>query len=245
MTENEDYIGPDGLVHCGRCRTPKQRWGVPGNPERVMWCACQCELQRRHEEVELLERENRAHQRQRRRRENIPNLLLRGFTFETAVQTLRQKPLQGRGREHGAAALGRSRLRKDLRRGVHRELCRRAWGHHPGDLPAPNKRRFPGREAGLPGETRRLRPAGPGRPGTERDTSTANETTFQVVNTRYESRKPMLITTNLSPEQMHSPATQHQARIYDRVLEVCTAVYCGKDFMRENMEKMKEILRGE
>ena len=83
--------------------------------------------------------------------------------------------------------------------------------------------------------------------GTERDTATANETTFQVVNTRYESKRPMIITTNLTPEQLHSPQTQHQARIFDRVLEVGVPVFCGTDSMREragreNMERMSGIL---
>ena len=51
----------------------------------------------------------------------------------------------------------------------------------------------------------------------------------------------------LTPEQLHSPQTQHQARIFDRVLEVCVPVFCGTDSMREragreNMERMKGIL---
>lgn len=47
--DDSDYIGPDGLLYCGKCHTPKQcrvTWpGINGEPERVVTppAMCQCE----------------------------------------------------------------------------------------------------------------------------------------------------------------------------------------------------------
>lgn len=258
MTENEDYIGPDGLVYCGRCHTPKQRRGVPGDPERVMWCACKCQLQQRQEGNAALELENRAHQQRSRHRQNIPNLLLRSFRFEGAVETEVIKMCRryagflcsGRAGNQGLLLWGGVGSGKTFA-----AACIANFAEENGvntrvtSLPRIN--------GATPDERRefleKLSTYGLlmlDDLGTERDTPTANETTYHVVNTRYESQKPMLITTNLTLEQLRSPATQHQARIYDRVLEVCAPVYCGTDSMRErarreNMERMRGILCGE
>ena len=57
--------------------------------------------------------------------------------------------------------------------------------------------------------------------GAERDTSFAAEQTYLVIDTRYRVRKPLIITTNMSLEELHTPQTTAQERIYDRVLEMC------------------------
>ena len=37
-----DYIGPDGLLYCGKCNTPKQYRGAILGRERVMPVMCSC-----------------------------------------------------------------------------------------------------------------------------------------------------------------------------------------------------------
>jgi len=57
--------------------------------------------------------------------------------------------------------------------------------------------------------------------GVERDTSYAVEQVYYVIDSRLKMDKPMLITTNLSEEDLHSAPSLSLQRIYDRVLEVC------------------------
>lgn len=58
--------------------------------------------------------------------------------------------------------------------------------------------------------------------GVERKTDFALENLFTVIDERYKSNKPLIITTNLSLEQMENPAQMAHKRIYDRILEKCT-----------------------
>ena len=50
------------------------------------------------------------------------------------------------------------------------------------------------------------------------------EIVFDVINTRYNSGKPFIITTNLTIEEIKKPAELSNARIYDRILERCTPI---------------------
>jgi DNA replication protein DnaC len=58
--------------------------------------------------------------------------------------------------------------------------------------------------------------------GVERKSDFALENLFTVIDERYKSNKPLIITTNLTLEQMEHPAQIAHKRIYDRILEKCT-----------------------
>ena len=60
--------------------------------------------------------------------------------------------------------------------------------------------------------------------GIERDTPYTMELVYHVIDSRYRSGKPMIITTNLTMEELEHPDSREKMRIYDRVLECCTPV---------------------
>lgn len=60
--------------------------------------------------------------------------------------------------------------------------------------------------------------------GAERSTDFALETVYNIIDSRYRSGKPMIITTNLMLNDMQSTHDVRLQRIYDRVLEVCYPV---------------------
>ena len=61
------------------------------------------------------------------------------------------------------------------------------------------------------------------------------EQVFYVIDSRYRSRKPMIITTNLRLEEIKNPPDLAHARIYDRILERCAPIlFAGKNFREEN-----------
>ena len=55
--------------------------------------------------------------------------------------------------------------------------------------------------------------------GVERSTEYAMEQMFFVIDSRYRSRRPMIITTNLKLSELKNPPDLAHARIYDRILE--------------------------
>lgn len=46
-------------------------------------------------------------------------------------------------------------------------------------------------------------------------------TAYSIIDERYNSNKPLIVTTNLTPAQLKNPKTQEQKRIYERILEMC------------------------
>ena len=59
---------------------------------------------------------------------------------------------------------------------------------------------------------------------TERDTAYMKEQIFQVVDARYRAKLPMIITTNLTLEEIKSTNDLEYSRIYDRIIERCFPV---------------------
>ena len=55
--------------------------------------------------------------------------------------------------------------------------------------------------------------------GAERGTEFAQEQVYSFIDKRNEKRKPTIITTNLSMEQLKKPDALQQQRIYDRILQ--------------------------
>ena len=71
--------------------------------------------------------------------------------------------------------------------------------------------------------------------GVERSTEYAMEQMFFVIDSRYRSRRPMIITTNLKLSELKNPPDLAHARIYDRILERCAPIlFNGKNFREEN-----------
>ena len=76
--------------------------------------------------------------------------------------------------------------------------------------------------------------------GVERNTEYAMEQMFTVIDSRYRSKKPLIVTTNLKLEKIKNPPDLAHARIYDRILERCAPVlFSGKNFREEGARATK------
>ena len=85
--------------------------------------------------------------------------------------------------------------------------------------------------------------------GIERNTEYVLEQIYSVIDARYRSRKPMIITTNLGLNDIKNTASTdiRYARICDRILEICQPIpFTGKNYRlekaRTNMEIARQIL---
>ena len=82
--------------------------------------------------------------------------------------------------------------------------------------------------------------------GVERRTPYAREQVYEIVNRRYLSGRPMVVTTNLTLEELKN-ADRDDSRINDRVLERCVPVCFDGDSLRrektaERVTRMRALL---
>lgn len=70
--------------------------------------------------------------------------------------------------------------------------------------------------------------------GAERNTEFMNEVVYTIINARYKAKLPLIVTTNLTTEQLKAPTDVTMARTYSRVLEMCFPIKVeGVDIRRE------------
>lgn len=83
--------------------------------------------------------------------------------------------------------------------------------------------------------------------GIERNTEYGLEQTYNIIDGRYRSKLPMIVTTNLTLEELKNPKDRAHGRIYERILERCVPLNIGVQNIRrinatENIEELKNIL---
>lgn len=76
--------------------------------------------------------------------------------------------------------------------------------------------------------------------GIERNTEYALEQVYAVIDERYKAGLPVIITTNLTMDELRRPADVAHARIYSRVLEMCTPVQITGEDRRQKIGSRKQ-----
>lgn len=74
--------------------------------------------------------------------------------------------------------------------------------------------------------------------GVERDTTYGIEQAYEVINARYKSGKPLVVTTNLTPQQMTAD-TGSRKRAFDRIVEMCRPVMVKGESRRMGIAQQK------
>lgn len=85
--------------------------------------------------------------------------------------------------------------------------------------------------------------------GAERSTEYAIEKVYDIIDSRYRSGLPMIVTTNLSMKEMLEDGDVRYGRIYDRIFEMCYPVQWTGPSWRKSMawgrfEEMGKLLGG-
>lgn len=83
--------------------------------------------------------------------------------------------------------------------------------------------------------------------GIERSTEFALEQVFNVIDSRYRSKLPLIVTTNMTLDELKHPQDIARSRIYDRVLERCVPLKINNQNIRqknaaENIKEARRIL---
>lgn len=259
--DSDEYIDPaDGLVHCKKCGGKRQTV-VPnvGKPGYFMpRCICPCQAEARRQRKEAEERHDRLESIKRRRTQGLQGRYLYDYTF---ANDNGQNPLMEKARayvEHwdeayrdntGLLLFGDVGTGKSFFAGcIANALLDR-------DIPV-LMTSFPAilnQLAGMFAEDRADFIASLGMYdlliiddlGVERNTEYAMEQMFAVIDDRCRCRKPMIITTNLTLDEIKDPPDLAHARIYSRILEWCAPIlFSGRDLREGQAEATKEIAKG-
>lgn len=78
----------------------------------------------------------------------------------------------------------------------------------------------------------------------ERGTEYGLEQVFNVIDARYRSNKPLIITTNLTLSELKNETDIGKKRIYDRVLSICRPIQVDGENIRaiERENKFKRFI---
>ena len=247
----DEYIDPaDGLIHCKKCGGQRQTV-VPcfGKPGYFMpRCICQCQREAEEQRKAAEERQRRMERIKRRKAQGLQDRYLYDYTF---ANDNGQNPLMDKARAYvenwkeayrnntGLLLFGDVGTGKSFFAGcIANALLDR-------DVPV-LMTNFPtilNRLTGMFSEDRSEFIASFDEYdlliiddlGVERSTEYAMEQMFFVIDSRYRSRRPMIITTNLKLSELKNPPDLAHARIYDRILERCAPIlFDGKNFREEN-----------
>ena len=256
----DEYIDPaDGLIHCKKCGGQRQTV-VPcfGKPGYFMpRCICQCQREAEEQRKAAEERQRRMERIKRRKAQGLQDRYLYDYTF---ANDNGQNPLMDKARAYvenwkeayknntGLLLFGDVGTGKSFFAGcIANALLDR-------DVPV-LMTNFPtilNRLTGMFSEDRADFIASFDEYdlliiddlGVERSTEYAMEQMFFVIDSRYRSRRPMIITTNLKLAEHKNPPDLAHARIYDRILERCAPIlFAGKNFREENAGATKQAAK--
>lgn len=259
-----EYIGEDGLIHCTSCHGRRQAMVTVGDRTiypRVL-CACQSAAEdARKQEEKAVELRDKI---QRNRAIGLPEPLHRAYTFEQdqgynpelMVKARRYvdnwEQMYGKGmglliwgdvgtgKSFAAGCIANALLDRGISvmmtnfTRILNALASLQWGDRNRYIDDLNQYSL------LIIDDL----------GIERGTEYVLEQVYSVIDSRYRSGKPLIITTNLTLQQLREPQDVAHARIYDRVLERCVPVHVTGQNIREqksaeNIRTAREMLCGE
>lgn len=252
--EPGDYM-QDGLLYCGHCQTPKQCRVMLGDKLRVLGCQCAC-AERRYEAEKAAEAERQRNYRiAEMRAAGMADKAVRGYTFAAAEGTEEIKRCKiylehfdeaeeagrglllwgntGNGKTFAASCIANALIDQGIPAMVTSfpRILAAGWNDR----------------SKIAQQLSDYKLLVIDDLGAERNSDYALETVYMVIDERYKSGLPLIVTTNLTLEELTKPQNMDYQRIYDRVLEMCTPV-CFKGANRrrkqanENLKWLKELM---
>lgn len=253
--KSEDtYIGEDGLRYCSKCKEPIEDIITLGGKERKVSFMCKCK------------REAEAAELKREAEERINNARIQCFTDKTMrawnfdsddkskpditriaknyVEHFQEFRRQGQGLMfYGAVGTGKSFIAACIANSLIDKGYKVLMINLATLVQQYESLRFEERGEWLQSINRYTLLIIDDL-GAERTTPYMQEKVFQVINSRYVSRLPLIVTTNLTRDEISTPNEPAVQRIYDRVIEMCYPVECnGESKRRDNFRKKYYELR--
>lgn len=233
-----DYIdAKSGLLMCGACGEPKQHIIDLAGTKMIVPCACRCTRERDAARREEVERQRAEYERSRRRTECFGDDLKKaGYTFAADdrrnaqvsdaawgyTKDFAQQRKDGKGLLFlGTVGTGKTFYACCIANAVidaGYSAIVTNFAEIANDLQATFDK------GGVHKRLLRTDLIVLDDLAAERDTSFMQEIVFQVIEERNAAGKPMILTSNLSPQEFLHPAELSRSRVFSRVAEVCTII---------------------
>lgn len=239
-----DYKNPEGLLVCGRCKRPRQKIMMISNPSAsdpkrvsklVVPIQCKCEIEARARGIKDRAEAQNADRVKRLRNASLMDEKLVGATFESfAKNQYNERNLRlcknfterfdemadknqglllwggvGTGKSYAAACIGNSLIE----RGVPVVMT--------SFVKLLEIIQSTGQESAILSNMNAAKLVIFDDLGAERGTDYTLEKVYNIVDSRYRKKLPMILTTNLTLTEMRQEQDIRYKRIYDRILEVC------------------------
>lgn len=260
-TNDGDYIDKDtGLLMCGSCGTPKQTEIVIFGEIRRPRCLCQCEVERKEREEEERLRQDFLRKIKEYRKMGFPESDMEHWTFanddmsnekitkamQNYVDNFGELRKTGKGLIlYGSVGTGKTYAACE----VANALIDKGYPvlvTNFARLTNTIQGMFEGKQTYID-SLNRFELLVIDDLGTERNSEYMQETIYSIIDNRYRSGLPFIITTNLTIEEIKKPGDIGRTRIYDRILERCFPIEVTggsrrRKAVRDGYEDMKKLL---
>lgn len=232
-----DYIGDDGLLYCGQCNTPKQCKVELFGKERVVYCLCQCRVEKREaERIEQLKAEKALHI-QKLRRLGFPDTEMQGWTFDkddksneeiskvahNYVDNFEEMKKRGKGLLlFGPVGTGKTFISACIANALI-DKGNACLVTNFARLVNTIQGMFDGKQEYID-SLNKFDLLVIDDLASERDTEFMGEIVLNIIDSRYRAHLPLIITTNLTSKELKHPAEIRKQRIYSRLFEMCVPI---------------------
>lgn len=233
-----DYQGEDGLLMCGKCHTPKQTRSTVeslGIFNRIVPCICECEKEQRDREEKREKDEETRQQIEAMKDYGLDTAQYRESTFakddgadpkaseicRKYVENWEKMQEMGKGLLfHGDVGSGKTFLASCIANSlVERKIP--ALITTLAILVHKMTANFGDQRESVLRMVKTVPLLVIDDFGAEQPTRPQLEKQVEIINTRYQARKPLIITTNLSMDKIKNPGDVNYKRMYSRVSEMC------------------------
>lgn len=273
--ENGDYYDSEGFLVCGKCHTRRQvevnmpdLKAVPFDPKKKvrvkMPVSCRCRAERRYQEEQMLQQDKDMRAMEALKRQSLMDERLRDVSFDSFRKTndnAYNLKLCLRYANHFDEMLAKNQgLLFYGGVGTGKTFAAACIANHLLNQRIPvimtsfvklleSMQSFSEDDSALIARLNRAKLLIIDDLGAERSTDYALEKVYDIVDSRYRAKLPIILTTNLSMTELKESTDIRYTRIYDRIFEMCYPMqFKGQSWRKveaaRRFDAMKNFLEG-
>lgn len=273
--ENGDYYDSEGFLVCGKCHTRRQvevnmpdLKAIPFDPKKKvrvkMPVSCRCRAERRYQEEQMLQQDKDMRAMEALKRQSLMDERLRDVSFDSFRKTndnAYNLKLCLRYANHFDEMLAKNQgLLFYGGVGTGKTFAAACIANHLLNQRIPvimtsfvklleSMQGFSEDDSALIARLNRAKLLIIDDLGAERSTDYALEKVYDIVDSRYRAKLPIILTTNLSMTELKESTDIRYTRIYDRIFEMCYPMqFKGQSWRKveaaRRFDAMKNFLEG-